>query len=62
MYETKPYFYGTGRRKDLVAAFAFTPAPVRLRSTTAISTIISVLIPSSRSSVSRSFSPVPREV
>ena len=29
MYETKPYFYGTGRRSIPLPAFAFTTAPAR---------------------------------
>ncbi len=40
MYDKAPYFYGTGRRKSSVARVGeYTRAPVRLQSTTVISTI-----------------------
>ena len=45
MYETKPYFYGTGRRKNSVARVRVYNGTGRSPSTTVISTIISVLRP-----------------
>ncbi len=45
MYETKPYFYGTGRRKDSVARVRVYQALARSPSTTVTSTTTSVWRP-----------------
>ncbi len=46
MYESKPYFYGTGRRKHSVARVrVYQGAPVRSPSTAVTSTITSAWTP-----------------